>query len=310
MKIGIVSQHDTGVDFHRLLAPFSLLNHEVTRLEGANEELFDMDFDVVVFSRMLPVIKQKRFIIELKRRGVYVICDVDDYWILPTYHVGKGAGEAFKKLHLDALIYSDEIWTTHELLKSFVTHLNGNVWVIPNAINPEDKQWRPKEKYQNRIGWAGGITHFKDLMLTDGCFSRPPYICGFKDEREWKKLADNFEAHYIEHLDVFEYGYLYEYFDIALAPLVRNRFNKCKSNLKIIEAGLKGLPIFVEDVHPYTDNARGIYKVNDWRESIKQAEDMGVDGIQEEGQALREYVLENYDLRKVNGLRDDRLASL
>jgi hypothetical protein len=86
-----------------------------------------------------------------------------------------------------------------------------------------------------------------------------------------------------------------------------NKFNRCKSNLKIIEAGMKGLPIFVQDIHPYTDDAEGIFKVNNWNEAIRKAESMGVEEITKSGIALRGYVLENYDLNKVNELRKERL---
>ena len=64
MKIGIVSKSDGGVEYHRLLKPFSLLNgeYDITRCEGISSEVFDYNFDVVVFSRMLPIVKQKEFI--------------------------------------------------------------------------------------------------------------------------------------------------------------------------------------------------------------------------------------------------------
>jgi hypothetical protein len=55
MKIGIVSKGLGGVEYHRLIKPFSLLNgeHDVTRCEGISSEAFDYGFDVVVFNRML-----------------------------------------------------------------------------------------------------------------------------------------------------------------------------------------------------------------------------------------------------------------
>jgi hypothetical protein len=47
--------------------------------------------------------------------------------------------------------------------------------------------------------------------------------------------------------------------------------------------------------------------VTNWKEAIEQAKAMSVEQIQEQGQALREYVLANYDLREVNKLRMARL---
>lgn len=309
MKIGIVSKSETGVDYHRLLKPFSLIEgHEIIRCEGISSEAFDYNFDVVVFNRILPILKQKEFIKDLQSRGTYVICDLDDYWILPRGHVSKKAADQFRKQSIEALMYSDEVWVTHEHLGSYVDKLNTNWYVIPNALDPNEAQWQPKKEYQNRIGWAGGITHFGDLMLTkDAWGDVVPTVCGFSNEKEWIRLADNFKANYVEAMDVYSYGLLYETFDIAIAPLEDNIFTRCKSNLKIIEAGMKGLPIFVQNIHPYTDEAKGIYKVANWKDAINQAKQMVGGGIMEDGKQLREYILSNYDLNKVNEIRKERL---
>ena len=313
MKIGIVSKGEGGVDYHRLIKPFSLLDYDVTRCEGVSEEMFDYNFDVVVFSRILPIVKQKEFIQKLQSKGAYVICDVDDHWVMSSNHVTKKVGDAFRKFSIEALMYSDEVWTTHELLGKEIDRLNSNWYVIPNALDPNEPQWQPVNKdsltSKPRIGWAGGITHFHDLMLTkDAWGDTVPVICGFNEHPEWVRLADKFKADYINALPVTEYGLLYDQFDIAIAPLEDNKFNRCKSNLKIIEAGMKGIPIFVQNIHPYTDDAKGIFKVDDWNAAIQKASSMEVNEIQEQGQALREYTLANYDLNKVNELRKERLG--
>jgi hypothetical protein len=70
---------------------------------------------------------------------------------------------------------------------------------------------------------------------------------------------------------------------------------------------MKGLPIFVHNIHPYTDEHRGIYKVDNWNTAIRKAENMEIQEIKECGMALRSYVLKNYDINKVNELRKERL---
>jgi len=200
------------------------------------------------------------------------------------------------------------VWCTHELLGKEVERLNANWYVIPNALDSNESQWQLKKTHNKRIGWAGGITHFHDLMLTNGCWGDTvPVIAGFNEHPEWVKLSDNFRADYINALPVTDYGLLYDQFDIAIAPLVDNKFNRHKSNLKILEAGLKGLPIFVQNIHPYTDDAEGIFKVDRWDTALRKAETMAVEEVQEAGIGLRKYILDNYDLQKVNQLRRDRL---
>ncbi len=306
MKIGVVSQDDTGVDYHRLLKPFSLMEG-ITRCQGINSDIFEMGFDIIVFSRILPVLKQKEFIRELQKRGVYVICDIDDHWILSNTHVAKKVGDSYRTQSIEALRYSDEVWTTHEHLAKRIEPLNANWHVIPNALDPDEEQWQPKDVNGNKIGWSGGMTHFHDLMLTKGCFTRKPVVGGWYEDPEWHRLKKSFPAEYVRAMDIWNYGRIYEMFDIAIAPLTGDKFNTYKSNLKILEAGIKGLPIFVQDMHPYTDDAKGIYKVANWKDAIHQAEQMVVERIVEDGKDLRQYVIENYNLHEVNKLRLERL---
>jgi hypothetical protein len=311
MKIAYITQEEcNGVEYHRLLMPLHLTGYDVTRCVGADFSILNYGFDVVLFNRSLPVKAQAELINDLKEAGTRVIVDVDDYWVMKRDHyLGRHPdNKRYQARVMEALSLADEVWTTHDLLASKVRPLNKNVHVIPNAIDPTEHQWQPKNYYQNRIGWAGGITHKADLFLTRGAWGDvEPVICGAANDKEWTAIAKQIPCKMVKGKHVSEYAYLYEEFDIAIAPLVDTTFNRHKSNLKIIEAGMKGLPIFVQDVHPYTDNATGIHKVTNWKDAIEQAKAMSVEQIQEEGQALREYVLANYDLREVNKLRMSRL---
>lgn len=301
MKIGYIANGEDvgGVEYHRLLKPFSQFE-DVTRCVGADRSILDHDFDVVVFNRVLPVKNQRGLIKDLRDKGTYVICDIDDYWVLYPNHAltVDWRMSRMRSRVIEALTLADEVWTTHELLGSYIDRLNANWYVIPNAIDSTEEQWQPKKEYGNRVGWCGGLTHFHDLQRVK--FNKKPVLGGIE--------PIGIDADYVKGTDVFNYARIYDMFDVAIAPLVDNRFNRCKSNLKILESGMKGLPIFVENIHPYTDDARGVYKVDDWQVSIREAESMEAERIKEEGQALRSYVLENYELRKVNRLRVERLV--
>jgi hypothetical protein len=39
--------------------------------------------------------------------------------------------------------------------------------------------------------------------------------------------------------------------DLALAPLELNAFNDCKSNLRLLEYGILGIPVIATDITPY-----------------------------------------------------------
>lgn len=64
--------------------------------------------------------------------------------------------------------------------------------------------------------------------------------------------GDNKPYKRIWQTPVFEFGFVYDEIDISVAPLASNKFNSCKSELKMIEAGFKGCAVMVSDVNPYS----------------------------------------------------------
>lgn len=118
--------------------------------------------------------------------------------------------------------------------------------------------------------------------------------------------------------DVSGYGELYNEIDVALVPLVPNGFNKCKSELKIVEAGTMGKAVIVSDTEPYKkwiiNGVNGI-KVSpsrnniDWyiamRNLIKEPS-----RIKDLADGLKETIREHFDIDKHNKTRADLYKSL
>jgi glycosyltransferase involved in cell wall biosynthesis len=67
-----------------------------------------------------------------------------------------------------------------------------------------------------------------------------------------------------------------ERFDVGLAPLLDSRFNRAKSDLKILEYGICGIPAVASKVLPYVGaidhNASGLIAASpkDWIKSIRR----------------------------------------
>ncbi len=121
----------------------------------------------------------------------------------------------------------------------------------------------------------------------------------------------NFKLGYVRKgLDVTEYMNFYANADVTFAPLVPSKFNNMKSNLKVLEAGAKKLPILVSNTMPYSDctYAIKIERQTDWYKEIKKLTN---DPIyrQEVGQANYEWCKANFDLIKINQLREQIYAS-
>lgn len=71
---------------------------------------------------------------------------------------------------------------------------------------------------------------------------------------------------------VTDYVDLYNELDIVLVPLVKNSFNECKSNLKVVEAGIMNKLVIASNVHPYTIdcdyNNSILVEPHEWYEAI------------------------------------------
>ena len=132
------------------------------------------------------------------------------------------------------------------------------------------------------VGWAGGASHegdwywVKDQVrrgmvmspsLTRLRFVGVDYRKGFRlppDRMQYVPWFKNVDEYWEKGLD----------FDIALAPLRPEGFNKAKSQIKVLEAAARGIPVIASDYGPYSDFVEdgftGILckKPKDWTDAI------------------------------------------
>lgn len=128
-------------------------------------------FDIIHFHRALgPYDGSEVLFSELRRRGVKLVMDIDDYWMPPPTH------------HLYAIIIADKmdkqiennlrlvdcVTTTTDIFAEEIRKFNPNVVVLPNAINREESMWAsqtvPDPLGRVRVAWAGGSSHSHDLI--------------------------------------------------------------------------------------------------------------------------------------------------
>lgn len=92
-------------------------------------------------------------------------------------------------------------------------------------------------------------------------------------------LADKNQYVRRKTLPITQYGKHYDFCDICLAPLDQHTFNECKSELKIIETGMKGKALIASDLYVYHDlltHEKNALLVNpkkdhkDWAKCIKR----------------------------------------
>lgn len=310
----------SGPKYHRILTPcYGLQKHGaeckiVTRIEEN-----DLDgVDIVLFNRIVPGADQERLLMWREKYGFKLVCDLDDHWILDKGHPLYEGYQAHKVT--ERIVWfiknSDVITVTHERLRDEVLPLNKNCYILPNSI-PKVAQFTVKKVPDEcvRLFWAGGVTHKRDLELLrrplklikrDGVkFVMGGYV---PKEPEWKEMAkifttdSGYNTMVIESLPPSEYYNTYALCDISLIPLLENKFNIYKSNLKILEAANIMAPCVVSAVHPYLDfppdivNYVGLH--NTWYGQItKLINDKGL--REEQGERLREYCDEHYNFEKI-----------
>jgi glycosyltransferase involved in cell wall biosynthesis len=128
----------------------------------------------------------------LKQMGIVVIVDIDDYW-LPTKEHPIHSIILHDKIHEKIIANLKEasyVTTTTKIFADEIRKFNKNVVVLPNAINPDEPQFKQvtEESDKIRVGWLGGSSHLYDLKLLEGFISKNGsdinnnvqyVICGF-----------------------------------------------------------------------------------------------------------------------------------
>ena len=149
-------------------------------------------YQIVHFHRSFGNIDQCPDVIKyLSNTGIIMIADLDDYW-LPTrehpIHQLIVENKMNQKI-IANLKAADYVTTTTELFANEIRKFNKNVIVLPNAIDPNESQFKQQTPKSDkiRVGWLGGSSHLHDLKLLDGMVNKLSpiqnklqyYVCGF-----------------------------------------------------------------------------------------------------------------------------------
>jgi hypothetical protein len=167
------------------------------------------------------------------------------------------------------------------------------------------------------IAHTGSITHYPDIkqlkapiyaLSKDKRFvaNTRMLLCGWNEFNKWHwdEMASIYTANekldykILESLPVDLYMNHYAEADILVTPLLDNRFNKLKSNLKALEAGAKNIPIMAMNRDPYADIPT-IFPVTNWEKDLRRMAE-SKDMREDYGLSNGEYVRKHYDLFRHN----------
>lgn len=234
-----------------------------------------------------------------------VLFEIDDYMFdVPSWNMAsplfRPGGQLFN-MGLDQLYHSSGVITSTNYLKDLYKEFNSKIFVIPNAMNLD--WWGKPDNYnfhnkRIRIGWAGANAHKGDLELIEPvmerllkefdniefCFLGAQQTMPFKaKDRVIVDLGWTNFGGYPKKLKSLG-------FDIGLAPLRDNYFNRAKSYIKWLEYSMLQIPTVASNIGQF-------------KEYIKEGETGFLATTQDDFYNKLKLLIENKELRKDVGMK-------
>ena len=196
INVLVVPSDRTGVGKFRSVDPHVFLQNlypddfhvDIIYDVPMNNMEFWKKYQIIAFHRSLsPDFEASYELIQkLNGMGIVTIDDIDDYW-MPTKEHPIHDVIRFNKINEKItanLKVAKYVTTTTTIFADEIMKLNKNVVIFPNAINPNEPQFKEPtpESDRLRIGWLGGSSHLHDLQLLDQSFSK---LTQYKNELQY-----------------------------------------------------------------------------------------------------------------------------
>lgn len=291
------------------------------------KEQFRPDREVYAYQRVIDSTSIKNAQWQ-RSRGAKTVLDIDD-WLFdidrasPCYNFFM---DPKNQSNLSVMMQTvSAITVSTDFLRNKCLPFNANVKVLPNSLNfTVWDHWftkrQPMRDGKIRLGWHGSATHFSDLMLVKDLLitllrtydNLVLVFVGFEFhiamKKDFEPFWDRIEFRpFVRQVEAFQQNILD--FDIGIAPLVDNHFNKAKSNIKFLEYSAMGIPTVASNVEPYKIIEEGItgYLVSPkhiYSEFLKKLKLLIENpGVRERiGTNARDFVKKHFDIEKNVGM--------
>ena len=181
IKVLVVPSDRTGVGYFRSTKPHISLEQnypdefhvDIDFAPKLNDDNWLKQYDIIHYHRALGPYEGTAEVIERTNKlGIVTIMDIDDHWAPGQHHP---AYLMIKQAEMDKKILANiksatNITTTTPIFAKEISKFNDNVHVLPNAIDPNEKQYisKPEPSDRLRVGWLGGSSHLHDLQILEG----------------------------------------------------------------------------------------------------------------------------------------------
>lgn len=220
--------------------------------------------DIFVFIRINQLV-DIWLVNTIKDNNRRIIIDLDDNpWVLPgnDSRILEWEKSGLRLVTDTCLPLADTLTVSTYELSNYLQSFNLNVNVLENCL-PDSLWSNISHDYKNKplvIGWAGSITHSEDLQLIVEplllLLSKHPsielHLAGQFGNTLKNPFPKNDRIKLLNIVPIRHYQKLLKNFDIGIAPLIDNPFNRSKSDLKLLEYAGLGIPCVASAVIPYS----------------------------------------------------------
>lgn len=279
-------------------------------------------FDVIIFQK-IQNLQGLEYICNLKKDfpKTQIYAEIDDS--IGELTPSSAVAYKFKDHHNVAgehCAQMDGVICSTEYLAESVKRFNKNTFVAPNCISKDLFKYekKPHKNVILKIGYVAGGGHDEDLLIAYKAI-KPLLGTGIKLVIRYGGYRPSFlEDH--DQIDFKSWNvHIGEYaqkvsdlnIDLNVIPLRDTEFNRCKSNLKLLESASMGIPAVVSNVGPYKMNncPNGIYLTSNDVQEFSKVLKKAIASIAPVSETLKYWCFKQYDIKKQCGLLLDYLYS-
>jgi len=186
-----------------------------------------------------------------QEQGKKIITEVDDFLEINKDNPHSKEHEMVQAREVIEITMgiADAITTTTPYLANKLKKFNNNTYVLPNLMDMERWDGTTSDNTSDtiRIGWCGSITHLDDIKSVV-----EPLKQVLRENKNVQlvlvgdlRFRELFEGYNVECMLGVPFSFYPTKlrglrFDIGIAPLIDNEFNRCKSAIKFYEMAIAG----------------------------------------------------------------------
>jgi glycosyltransferase involved in cell wall biosynthesis len=329
MNIIGVTHKESGCGYHRVMLPLAFMNDIKGYVTNYITEDKTDDWDILLYNRICQYDLNWKKTKELL--GCQVVMDIDDHWQLPLNHLYYNTYQDIAERIERNLMQADLVTVTNINLLNKVKQFNDNVVITPNALPYGLNQFNDTRVKSDkvRLFWCGSISHDNDIKILKEPLKRlqgrkdiQMVMGGYNDSDAytksiWDKMFSMFTGNLpsikLHSASPTQYMDMYNYADIVLIPLEDSEWHACKSNLKILEAAAKRLPVICSNVAPYNmDVDAPVLWVNNQKDWFRYINLLTNNPSLREnlGNELYAWATKRYNFQEINQQRYDAYKSI